>query len=54
MAVVTYAGDSRTMTVDNLEGVYDTVKSQDERIWMHADACHGFSLAFSKALKHKI
>ena len=23
-------------------------------IWLHADACHGFSLGFSDTLKHKI
>lgn len=54
MAVVCYAGDSRTMTIDNLEEVYELVKSCDEKIWLHADACHGFSLAFSDKLKYKI
>ena len=54
MCVVVYAGDSRTMTIDNLKEVYNLVKSVDERIWLHVDACHGFSLAFSKKLKTKI
>ena len=54
MCVVVYVGDSRTMTIDNLREVYDLVKSVDEKIWVHADACHGFSLAFSKKLKYKI
>lgn len=54
MCVVVYAGDSRKMTIDNLKEVYNLVKSVDERIWLHVDACHGFSLAFSKKLKTKI
>lgn len=54
MAVVAYAGDSRTMTVDNLSAVAECVRSVDPSIWLHADACHGFSLGFSKSLKYKI
>lgn len=54
MCVVAYVGDSRTMTIDNLEEVYNLVKSVDENIWLHADACHGFSLAFSNKLKYKV
>lgn len=54
MAVVCYVGDSRTMTIENLKEVYTIVKSKDPNIWLHADACHGFSLAFSKKLKYKI
>lgn len=48
MAVVAYAGDSRTMTIENLEKVIELVKSINANIWCHVDACHGFSLAFSK------
>lgn len=54
MAVVCYVGDSRTMTIENLKGVYDIVKNIDSNIWLHADACHGFSLAFSEKLKNRI
>lgn len=54
MAVVCYAGDSRTMTIDNLNGIYRTVKAIDKNIWLHVDACHGFSLGFSNKLKNKI
>lgn len=54
MAVVAYVGDSRTMTVDNLDAIADTVHSIDPDIWLHADACHGFSLGFSSRLRHKI
>lgn len=54
MCVIAYAGDSRTMTVENFNAVAKLVKSIDENIWLHADACHGFSLGFSKQLKSKI
>lgn len=54
MCVVAYAGDSRGMTIDNLREVYDIVKGIDKNIWLHADACHGFSLGFSEKLKTKI
>ncbi len=54
MCVVAYAGDSRTMTVDNFQEIAKLVRSFDKNIWLHADACHGFSLGFSKKLKHKI
>ena len=54
MCVVAYVGDSRTMSIENLQGVYEVVKSEDKNIWIHADACHGFSLAFSEKIKNKI
>ncbi len=54
MAVVVYAGDSRTMTIDNLKEVYSVVKEANSHIWLHVDACHGFSLGFSDELKYKI
>lgn len=54
MGLVAYAGDSRTMTVDNFKEISKLVKSIDPTIWLHADACHGFSLGFSKKLKHKL
>jgi len=54
MCVVAYAGDSRTMTVDNFGKVAEIVKSVDPNIWLHADACHGFSLGFSNNLRHMI
>lgn len=49
-----YAGDSRTMTVDHLENIYNIVKSKGLDLWLHCDACHGFSLSFSKKYKDKI
>lgn len=54
MCVVAYVGDSRTMTIDDLRSIHDIVKDVDKNIWLHADACHGFSLAFSEKLKYKI
>lgn len=54
MALVAYAGDSRTMTVDNLLAIEALVRRIDPSIWLHADACHGFSLGFSSELRHKI
>jgi L-2,4-diaminobutyrate decarboxylase len=54
MAVVAYAGDSRTMTNDNFSEIATLVKSIDDGIWLHADACHGFSLGFCEKLKNKI
>jgi L-2,4-diaminobutyrate decarboxylase len=54
MAVVAYAGDSRTQTIDDLRGVHDVVRAVDERIWLHADACWGLLCAFSDQLRHKI
>lgn len=54
MGLVAYAGDSRTMTVDNFDAIAKITKSIDPSIWLHADACHGFSLGFSKKLRYKI
>lgn len=54
MGLVAYAGDSRTMTVDNFAEIAKLVRLIDPTIWLHADACHGFSLGFSPKLKHKI
>ena len=41
MCVVAYAGDSRTMTVENFEEVAKLVKSIDPTIWLHADVAMG-------------
>ncbi|HTE46009.1 MAG TPA: pyridoxal-dependent decarboxylase [Gemmatimonadaceae bacterium] len=54
MAVVAYAGDSRTHTIDNLRRVHDVVRAADERIWLHADACWGLLCAFSDQLRPRI
>jgi L-2,4-diaminobutyrate decarboxylase len=54
MGLVAYVGDSRTMTIDKLDDIADMVREIDPKIWLHADACHGFSLGLSNNLKHKI
>jgi L-2,4-diaminobutyrate decarboxylase len=54
IAVVAYAGDSRTQTIDNLVKVHNIVKNVSTDIWLHCDACHGFVLGFSSNLKYKI
>ncbi|OBF71990.1 pyridoxal-dependent decarboxylase [Mycobacterium sp. 852002-51759_SCH5129042] len=50
MAVVAYAGDSRTQTVEHLRAVHDLVREVDPRIWLHADACWGLLATFTPAL----
>jgi L-2,4-diaminobutyrate decarboxylase len=50
MAVVAYAGDSRTQTVEHLRAVTDLVREVDPRIWLHADACWGLLATFSPKL----
>ena len=54
MAVVAYAGDSRTQTVDHLREVHDVVRVADPAIWLHADACWGLVATFSDALRHLV
>lgn len=54
MGLVAYAGDSRTMTVDQFESIAKLTRSIDPSIWLHADACHGFSLGFSDLLRVKL
>lgn len=54
MAVVAYAGDSRTQTIENLRAVHDLVRSVDEKIWLHTDACWGFVCTFSDALRARV
>ncbi len=54
VAVVCYACDSRTMTVEHLDKVIPAVKNVNKHIWCHVDACHGFSLAFSRSFSYKL
>lgn len=54
MAVVAYAGDSRTQTIENLRAVHDTVRAVDAGIWLHTDACWGFVCTFTDALRDRI
>ncbi len=50
--IVAYAGDSRTMAIDDFVGLSKIAKKY--KIWFHIDACHGASLCFSDKLKYKI
>ncbi|KAF3030314.1 hypothetical protein E8E11_002132 [Didymella keratinophila] len=52
LACVAYAGDSRGMQVDDLEGLAEILS--ENNIWFHIDACHGTQLVFSNKHKHKI
>lgn len=54
MAVVAYAGDSRTQTVEHLRAVHDVVRAEAPEVWLHADACWGLVCAFSDQLRHRI
>ncbi|KAF2788498.1 PLP-dependent transferase [Melanomma pulvis-pyrius CBS 109.77] len=52
IACVAYAGDSRTMCVDNFRSIGACLR--DKNVWFHVDACHGFQLAFSHSHRHKL
>lgn len=54
MAVVAYAGDSRTQTVDRLRAVAETVREHDPTVWLHADACWGLMCALTPTAAHKL
>ena len=51
-AIIAYAGDSRTMAIDDFVGLSKIAKKY--KIWFHIDACHGASLCFIDKLKYKI
>lgn len=50
--VVAYAGDSRSLSVDNLDGIADIC--EEFGAWFHVDACHGIQLTFSAELSKKL
>ncbi|MFB7137437.1 pyridoxal phosphate-dependent decarboxylase family protein [Streptomyces sp. NPDC056237] len=52
MAVVAYAGDSRTQTIDHLRAVHDTVRTADPSVWLHVDACWGLMAALTPRRHH--
>lgn len=52
LACVPYAGDSRSMRIDNLQDI--GVVLRKHKVWFHVDACHGSQLAFSRTHRHKI
>ncbi|WP_158675603.1 pyridoxal phosphate-dependent decarboxylase family protein [Nocardia stercoris] len=51
---VCYAGDSRTMTIENLTGFAEVVRSHYPDAWLHCDGCHGTSLLFSSRLRQRL
>ncbi|NKY51801.1 pyridoxal phosphate-dependent decarboxylase family protein [Nocardia vermiculata] len=44
---VCYAGDSRTMAIENLSEFAEVVRRHYPDAWLHCDGCHGTSLLFS-------
>jgi L-2,4-diaminobutyrate decarboxylase len=52
LLLVAYAGDSRTMAIDNFKELYKITK--ENNMWFHIDACHGASLCFCDKLKKKV
>lgn len=50
--VIAYAGDSRTMAIDDFNSLSKITSKYN--IWFHIDACHGASLCFSDKLKYKV
>ncbi len=49
--VVSVAGNTRTTNIDNLEKMWQFCKKN--KLWLHTDACHGWSLLFAKKLKNQ-
>lgn len=54
LAIVVFAGDSKAVSIDHFDQIHNLVRSFDPDIWLHADACHGFCLAFSDKLRGKL
>jgi L-2,4-diaminobutyrate decarboxylase len=54
ICVVINAGDSRTLSVDDIAGVIEVARAIAPDIWVHVDACHGGQLLFSKRHRHKL
>ncbi|KAF5247734.1 hypothetical protein FAUST_616, partial [Fusarium austroamericanum] len=52
MACVAYAGDSRSMQIDDLDALAKIL--EDKNVWFHVDACHGSQLAFSEKHRYKL
>lgn len=50
--VVGVAGNSRTTSIDDLDGLANLCKKYN--VWFHVDACHGGNLLFSKKYKKRL
>lgn len=54
VCVVFNVGDSRTLTIDDLPGLLEVTKELVPNCWVHADACNGGQLLFSKRYRHRL
>jgi L-2,4-diaminobutyrate decarboxylase len=54
VAVVANIGDSRTLTIDNLERLCEVVREIAPTTWIHADACNGGQLLFSNKYRQRL
>lgn len=52
LALIAYAGDSRTMSIDDFGELSKIAKKYN--FWLHVDACHGLSLKFSNKYSNLI
>lgn len=52
LACVAYAGDSRSMRIDELNALATILRAKN--VWFHVDACHGSQLVFSERHRHKL
>lgn len=54
MAIVSYACDSRTGTIDRFREIAHLRDRHSHEAWLHVDACHGFPLLFDEILRKKL
>ncbi|KAI0000602.1 pyridoxal phosphate-dependent transferase [Xylariaceae sp. FL0662B] len=52
LACVAYAGDSRSMNIEDLDPLAAVLAERD--VWFHVDACHGSQLAFSYKYRDRL
>ena len=52
VAIVVYAGNTRTSSIDNIAAAKDIAEAYG--LWLHVDACHGGSLLFSSLHKNLV
>jgi len=54
VAVVVNVGDSRTLTLDDLPAIETLVRRLAPKCWIHADACNGGQLLFSRKYRERL